>query len=73
MNTEKFWLAVQVEADGGNIAYVMEIGSGENIFSALKRVPNAAFGNLYHTRKRAQEVANYWNECSRKNGNLAYS
>ena len=68
-NYERLWLAVQVkEENGKTFAYVVEISSSENIFHSLARIKNADFGNIFTTRKRAAEVAAFWNDCADRNG-----
>jgi hypothetical protein len=65
----KFWLTVQEkDSSGKTFAYVVEISSSENIFHSLARIKNADFGSIFTTRKKAAEVAAFWNDCAARNG-----
>lgn len=73
MKNDKFYLAVQENHGGKMAAYVLEFSSSDNIINALAKIKNADFGSIYSTRKRAAEVADLWNECSRRNGVYLYA
>lgn len=73
MKQDKFYLAVQENHDGKRIAFVAELTESENIFKALATYKSAEFGSVFSTRKRAKEAADYWNECSKRNGVYLYA
>lgn len=63
------YYAVTKEEDGKQFSYCMQIHGSCNLvgqFDGLKTV------NACATRKEAEEVAGFWNECAKKNGKYMY-
>lgn len=69
MNSKKFYAAVTVEESGKYISYVLPFTSQDNVICCLN-IKNIVSANVYDTRKRAEEICEYWNECYKKNGTL---
>lgn len=68
----KTYLAVTESENGKNFSYVIGIGENENVFSALSRYKNLESGHIFPTKKKAQEVADFWNECYKNNGTYKF-
>ena len=63
-----FYLAVQIEENGKWFACDQAVAENENLLSVLNRIKGVKAANLCQTRKQAQELAEVWNDCARKNG-----
>lgn len=64
------YIAVTVQENDKNIAYVLKVSSSENIVSALK-IKGLIFGNICSTKKAAHELVDFWNESYKKNGSYS--
>ena len=64
------FLAVQYEIGGKELAYVMRVAENENLAAVLSR-NRITLAQICGTEKEAGRLANYWNECSRRNGHCA--
>ncbi len=66
-----FYIAVQIAENGKFYAYVIRISEHDNLYSKLN-MPGIVAANICPTRKRAREIAQFWNDCSRRNGNYLF-
>lgn len=69
----KTYLAVTEAENEKNIAYVLGIGESENVVAVFRDYKNIIFANIYPTKKRAKEVADFWNDCYKKNGTYKFA
>lgn len=63
---------IAVPVSDGTIAYQayhVECGNGDNLMNWLEDRRICA-ANVFPTKKRAEEITNFWNDCFRKNGTL---
>lgn len=65
-----FYYAVQYEIQGKEMACVFSIAENENIVSFIQR-NKVKLMQPCGSHKDAGKVAEYWNNCSRKNGTCA--
>lgn len=84
MNTKNFYAAVEYDVrdqytnDGeepkiiGHYASVMKIGHSDNLLAKLAHYGDIIAVNLCATKKQAEELAAFWNECYKKNGTYAF-
>lgn len=63
-----FYLAVQIEENGKGFACDYTVAENENLLSVLAGIKGAKAVNICQTRKQAREIAEFWNDCARKNG-----
>lgn len=54
------------------IASVLKVSESDNVASKLECISNLMHANIMPTKRKAEEVARYWNECYKKNGTYAY-
>ena len=52
-------------------AFVESVTEQDNILPLLNRWGNVWAVNAFETKKRAEEVADYWNDCYKRNGTYA--
>ena len=64
------WLVIVDEYDGRRIAYVHRVSHSLNLLFELEKFKSAESINIADSKKAAVELADYWNECYRKNGTL---
>lgn len=57
----------------GYYAAVIRVSSDDNILTTLSAVGGLKSANAYTSKKRAEEVAELWNECYKRNGTYLYS
>lgn len=67
----RFWTAVTEEENGRYCSYVMPFTEYDNVLFVL-RGDKLKHANVFSTKKRACEVANYWNECYKQNGTYMF-
>lgn len=66
-----FYYVVEEESNGKYYAYVDKVHKNVNICGRWK----PTFVNFVHqceTKKKAEELANYWNECYKANGTYMF-
>lgn len=57
----------------GYYADVLRVSSDNNILSALGAIGGLKSANAFTSRKQAEEVAEFWNECYKRNGTYLFS
>ena len=80
---KKFYMAVTVcqdrndqifaprpsdEYNPGYYAYVHSVGQNDNLKSALDGISGLQAVQLCQTKKEAAQLADFWNECYKRNG-----
>lgn len=60
-----------VRKDGKHYAYAVTVANSDNLIAFLG-VDGLEHVNATSTKKEAKELADYWNECYRKNGTYMY-
>ena len=56
----------------GLYSYVVRISESDNIQSVLDGIGGLKHANLFPTKKRAWQVAQFWNECYKNNGTYLF-
>jgi len=64
------WLVIVEVFDGKRFAFTHRVSNSVNLLSELERFKSAESVNIADSKKAAIELADYWNECYRKNGTL---
>lgn len=57
----------------GYSSYVIAVSENDNVCSVLEHISGLKSANLFATKKRAQEVADHWDECYKNNGSYLYA
>ena len=65
-----FYFACVKEQDGKRYATVERVSDCESVLWKLAGYESA---NIMPTKKRAQEVVDFWNDCYKKNGSYAFA
>lgn len=65
-----FYFACVKEQDGKRYATVERVSDCESVIWKLAGYESA---NIMPTKKRAQEVVDFWNDCYKKNGSYAFA
>lgn len=66
-----FYYAATREQNGKNYAFVIKASNGDNLVSLFART-GAKTANACATKKEAEKLADFWNECYKKNGTSAF-
>ena len=64
------WLVIVQVFDGKRFAFARRVSHSTNLLSELEGFKSAESVNIADSKKAAVDIANYWNECYRKNGTL---
>ena len=64
------WLVIVEVFDGKRFASAHRVSNSENLLSKLEGFKSAESVNIADSKKAAVDLADYWNECYRKNGTL---
>lgn len=67
----RLYAVITVEEDGKYISYVLPFSSADNVISKLT-IKNISFAHIYKSKKEAEKVCRYWNECSKNNGTYMF-
>ena len=65
---KNFYYAATREQNGKNYAFVIKASAGDNLLSVFARYGENLAVNACPTKKEAEELADFWNECYKKNG-----
>ncbi len=57
----------------GYYADVLRVSSDSNILSALSAIGGLKSANAFPSKKQAEEVADLWNECYKRNGTYPFA
>lgn len=68
----RLYAVITIREDGKHISYVLPFSSADNAISKLA-IKNISSANVYKSRKEAEEVCRYWNECYKNNGTYIYN
>ena len=68
---KRFYIAVTVEENEKYYSYVLPVNSTDNLLSKLT-IKNIITANIFETKKRAKEIAQYWNACYKINGTYLF-
>ena len=71
MKYEYTYAAVTVEENGKYYSYVIKICESDNALCKLS-VRGLIHANIFKTKKRACEAADYWNKCYKTNGTYLF-
>lgn len=56
----------------GYHAGVLRVSSADNLISELKEIRGLMHANIQPTKKVAEEIAKYWNDCYKRNGTYLF-
>ncbi|MBQ7039573.1 MAG: hypothetical protein IJN39_03290 [Clostridia bacterium] len=62
----------EAEPNPGYYAYIIPVTESDNIKSVLERVGGLLHANIYHTKKKAAEVVQMWNDGYKNNGTYLF-
>lgn len=62
------YFAVSATENGKNYAYVLKVDSNSNLLNVFAHDKRMTVANYFPTKKKAEEIADFWNECFKKNG-----
>lgn len=69
---KNFYYVVNTKQNGKNYAYVIKATESDNLLAKFSR-DNITTANACETRKRAESLAHFWNECYKQNGTFMFS
>lgn len=58
--------------EAGRVAWVLSFSENDNMKAVIERYADLEYLNICPTKKAAEELAAFWNECYKKNGTYAY-
>lgn len=64
---KNFYFVVNVKENNKLYACVIKATESDNLLSKFE-IKNISSVNIFPTKKRADEIAKFWNECYKKNG-----
>jgi len=67
------FIVVNINENGKHYAFADTIKTGNNLLPMFRRYENADIVHLCETRKSADEIAAFWNECYKNNGTYYFS
>ena len=67
----KFYAAINIKENGKYYAFVEPFSDSDNALAKLYH-KNMTSVNVYSTKKKAAEIASFWNDCYRKNGTYLF-
>lgn len=68
---KNFYFVVIIKENGKYLNYVEKATDSDNLLSKFK-IKNCVGVNIFPTKKKAEEIADFWNDCAKKNGNFMY-
>ena len=71
--TKHFYITFFAQLNGKYWAGTMTVSSDDNIMSISQKIAGIQAANLCATKKAAEELADYWNECFKRNGTSFYT
>ena len=69
---QNFYYAVNTEDNGKICAFVIKASINDNLKYLFNGYKNLISINACPTEKRAEELANFWNECYKANGTYMF-
>lgn len=71
-NDIKLWVAINIEEDGRCYAYATPFTSADNALCKLD-IKGIKSANIYTSKKKAMEIAKFWNDCYKSNGTYMFN
>lgn len=68
-----FYIAFSAQVNGKNYAGTLTKTEQENIAFLSAQIPNLTAAHICDSRKKAEEMAEFWNDCFKKNGTSAFT
>ena len=68
---KNFYIAVSIKENNKYFAFVIKVSEHENLKNKLDD-PRITHANIYPTKNKAEEVANFWNECYKNNNTYMF-
>lgn len=60
------YIAISVKQDGKNYASVLKVSGNDNLLFSLQ-ISGITAANICNTKKEAENIVAFWNECYKKN------
>lgn len=73
LNGKTFYVFTSETEEGKFYSWADAIQRRENLLSIFAGRPSLKTVNACQTRKEADELARFWNECYKKNGTYAFA
>lgn len=73
MKKNKTWLAVTITENGKNFAYAVPVFGSENLCVVLTRIPGLTSANICASKKGAEDLSTFWNDCYKANGSYMFA
>lgn len=61
------YIAIQIRENGKYYAYAIKVSESDNLLSKLD-IKDIISANICDTKKRAEELVTFWNDCYKRNG-----
>lgn len=71
--TKHFYITFFAQLNGKYWAGTMTVSSDDNIMNISQKIAGMQAANLCATKKAAEELADNWNECFKRNGTSIYT
>ena len=68
---KNFYLAVTIEQDGKYFSTVEKVGTNDNIVAFMQK-RNYRYGHICESKKKAEELAEFWNASYKANGTYLF-
>lgn len=68
---KKHYFVINQSEKGKNIALVIKATETENLLNTFN-IKNIITANICETKKAAEELASFWNECYKANGTYLF-
>lgn len=69
---KNYYIVVTIEQDGKYFSYVVKHPENYNLLATLT-IKNITGASLFPTKKKAVEIADFWNDCYKKNGTYLFA
>ena len=69
---KRTYYAATVEKNNLYASMTLSAGEGDNLLAVFGRIDGLKFVSACESRKRAEELAAYWNRCHKVNGAYLY-
>lgn len=66
------YIVVQIEEHKKFYAYCIKISYSDNLLLKLK-IENIVSATICQSKKKAEELAEFWNDCHKQNGNYMFN
>ena len=72
MKKNKTYIVIDIQENGKSFASTLAVSGNENLCCALKKINGLVSANICSSKKDAEEIAAFWNDCYKKNGRYMF-